>query len=481
MLHAGRRIADAHESPITPYPTEMNEKITTPRGSRKPMGRPSGRKATGRASSPVGVAATLMLLASPVSADCRTGTATAQLSCELALKLKSLPGKSLLNASSSPEHNATSKIATELQSELAKRLNAQPAPRMMSVDEATRERGYAQVIQLSPVLDRRGLTLRADVYPRRTVWDRVLGPAKTIASYEAFRRRDPHLRQFLTAIALTASPPVGLNIKLNGPVSLACGSAPIESTAGRLSEPTLRSELQIAVVERHQIRLFALQGKTLTRLASVPWKRLSGVRGTPFRQPLTVATLSDGLLRVGTSDRSDGLDLSSKLEVLKRYPDLLPVGAKHCAKLSFPGLVGPQPCESRALRKGQRPQDALASLQLTDDDGTVSELMVGRDSVTHVAIVAHNGRELFRLTNTGAALALGDLNGDGNAELVSSANTQLPIEDALTVSRNESGKATLVYQVPFPSGVQAIASCPTQGDRQAAILVASGGRLWRLH
>ena len=459
----------------------MKEKVYNPGFRSKRMGRPSGGT-TGRATAPVLAAvAAVVLLAGPAAANCRLGTATAQLSCELALKLASLPGNSLINIAPSPQQNSTSKIATELQSELSKRLNAQAAARTMSVDEATRERGFAQVIQLSPELDARGLTLRADVYPRRTVWDRALGPAKPLASYEAFRRRDPHLRQFLSAVPLTASVPVALNIKLNGPVSLACGSAQAQTADSRPSAAGGHSGLQVAVVERHQIRLFALQGKTLTRFAQVAWKKLSEVRGTPFRQPLTLATLSRGLLRVGTSDRSDGLDLNSKLEVLKRYPNLLPLGRKQCAKLSFPGLVGPHPCENLPVKKGQRPQDALASLQLIGDDGTVSELMVGRDAVTHVAVVRDKARELFRLTAAGAALALGDLNGDGNAELLSSVNTLLPTEDALTVSRNESGKATEIYQVPFPSGVQAIASCPTYGDGQAAVVVASGGRLWRLH
>lgn len=86
-----------------------------------------------------------------------------------------------------------------------------------------------------------------------------------------------------------------------------------------------------------------------------------------------------------------------------------------------------------------------------------------------------------RLEAAGAQLAVGDLDGDGQPEILSSSDTLDESGDALVVHTwQDDGKLVERLRVAVPTGVRALAACPADGSGLAAVLVATPGELWVL-
>jgi hypothetical protein len=79
----------------------------------------------------------------------------------------------------------------------------------------------------------------------------------------------------------------------------------------------------------------------------------------------------------------------------------------------------------------------------------------------------------------GAQLALGDLDGDGAVELVSSLDTRDPKLDAVVVRTLVPNQAAAErFRVPVPAGVRALGVCPQRAGAMSPLVVATGDGVW---
>jgi len=83
--------------------------------------------------------------------------------------------------------------------------------------------------------------------------------------------------------------------------------------------------------------------------------------------------------------------------------------------------------------------------------------------------------------SVGAQIALGDLDGDGRPELLTTADTLDASRDALLVrTLAEDGSLREAFRVPVPSGVRSMAICPSEGNALTPVVLATGDGLWVL-
>jgi hypothetical protein len=79
----------------------------------------------------------------------------------------------------------------------------------------------------------------------------------------------------------------------------------------------------------------------------------------------------------------------------------------------------------------------------------------------------------------GAQLALGDLDGDGHVELLTTDPGTDPSRDSLLVrTLSEDGRAKPALRIDVPGGVQAVTICPPGPNGFSAIALATGKSLW---
>jgi hypothetical protein len=93
-------------------------------------------------------------------------------------------------------------------------------------------------------------------------------------------------------------------------------------------------------------------------------------------------------------------------------------------------------------------------------------------------LVDDEGRKTT-LGGVGAGLAVGDLDGDGQPEILSSAPTLDPTADVLYVRTwLEDGSVVDRYTLPVPDGIRALAICPAESAGLRPVVVATGTELW---
>jgi hypothetical protein len=200
---------------------------------------------------------------------------------------------------------------------------------------------------------------------------------------------------------------------------------------------------------------------------------LSPVAAAPLREPIGSAEITEGgTLRVGLSDRRDGLELTRDLAVTSRFEAQLPVPGGGCSPRSPLGLAATSvACAPRASNvTPPATLDALAGwngawLGRSPDSGT---------------LLAGAGATVPGSTRVGAQLALGDADGDGAPELGYSADTLDATKDRLSLVTLQGNKAIRRFELAAP-GISAIAICQRrEGPAMAPVVVATGDELWLL-
>jgi hypothetical protein len=143
------------------------------------------------------------------------------------------------------------------------------------------------------------------------------------------------------------------------------------------------------------------------------------------------------------------------------------------AKVSACGLSLP-PAEAPAAG----PFDAVAGAVIVGRDGQSRLVRAGRLVGTSAASVSE-GRLRASVEPVGAQLAVGDLDGDGTAELVSSLDTRDPKLDAVVVhSLVQKQPASERLRLAVPTGVRALAVCPPRAAAMSPVVVATGDSVW---
>jgi hypothetical protein len=331
----------------------------------------------------------------------------------------------------------------------------------------------ARVVLLRAELDRSRLSATADVLssaPR--FWERFADQAWRITAHAfAAQPLDAELRSSLPRVPLVISKIH--KATLDEPaVALACGDIDGDGSP------------ELTVVGRRRTRLGRIVSGAFQASRTAAWSDLSPLAGAPLREPIAGAVLrGDGTLSVGTTDRENLVLLDRDLKVLGRAPGRIPWSASSCARRSGLGLAAAEVACSGAMPAAAPGVvvDAVAAARLVGRDGSSQNVLaLRRQSDGHVSI-RFGTRKLELAEPVGAQLALGDLDGDGQLELLSSEATADPAADALKIrTLPENGPLAPGLSVPVPSGLQALAICPPGTNGFSMIVAATGDGLWVL-
>jgi hypothetical protein len=307
------------------------------------------------------------------------------------------------------------------------------------------------------------LRVSAELRRARGLWQRIRA-GRSDVERRAFVEvpLDAELRSLVPPPPLVVSQVIKLEAPERGIVALACG--PLAADGGQ----------ELALVSRGTVRVGRVVKGAFVERGNVSWSRLSVVAPTPLREPIASAEITPaGKLRVGITDRRDGVELDSALAVTARFEGRLPVPGGGCALRSGLGLSGALTDCDTGTARGGRPLgsvlDAVAGSSATTDQ-------LGRELASDV--IARAGGALRLSAPPGAQLALGDADGDGSPELAYASNNTDGAQDSLSLVSLDGATATPRFQLPAPS-ISAIAICSRpEGAGMTPIAIASGSELW---
>ncbi len=432
----------------------------------------------------LGLAWTAGVSAQPVSPSpartCSRGekSALGEIGCELGHGLESVPAGALIV--SAPPAGDT-KVSAGLTARLATLLAAALGKGARSVGEPA-TLGHAQtlasqapaLVYLAPELVRGELRVAADAYrvPRR-FWDRVRSPLPVpLVHAFASRRIDAEIRTFLPPVPLVARRVDHATSPEKGILAVGCGETDDDGA------------LEIVVAGRHQIVSGRVRAGKLVPNAVAAWNDLSPVAPSPLRQPLGSITIHpDGTIDAGITDRATSVRLDGKLALKARMNARLPWPGGGCAEPRELGLYGLGPCLA-GDQFGPNPSldevwDALGGARIMTRNGESRVVHVARRAgEAKVELVDGQGRRA-EVVGVGAQLGLGDLDGDGQPELLASTNTLDPTSDALIVyTWQDDGRVRERFRLPVPTGVRAIAVCPPESSGPLPIVLGAGDEIW---
>jgi hypothetical protein len=111
-------------------------------------------------------------------------------------------------------------------------------------------------------------------------------------------------------------------------------------------------------------------------------------------------------------------------------------------------------------------------------DGSAQTIRATHDPVSGDLLLEGGGARAV-LPRSGAQIAIADLDGDGDPEILWATDALAPDPDALVVSTWHPGKDPVERaRLPVPAGVLAVAACPPDSARSAAVLLSTPGELW---
>jgi hypothetical protein len=338
----------------------------------------------------------------------------------------------------------------------------------------------------------------ADVYAQSTFWARLReGEGAPEAHAFASARLDAELRSFLVPAPLVARAEVRVPLPERPILAVSC------------EDVTGTGALELVLVGRRAIHVGVVREQRFVTRQSTPWSDHSPVAPSPVQEPLvSVAVRAGQELLVGSTDRAQTLRFSPELTAIGKSGRALPWPSGGCSRVDGVTLAGnvapcfegdrdgprwaasfptetadpPAPAAPATTAPFLRGADALASTSWVDREGRWRAARALRESSSsEVRVVDSEGRAL-RLPRRGAQLALGDVDADGDLEVLTSLDVLDPARDELVIeSWRANGRAEERKRVPVPSGVRALAACPSDDSaRSARLAVATGNELWIL-
>jgi hypothetical protein len=338
----------------------------------------------------------------------------------------------------------------------------------LSLERARTAAGLsATLLFVTPEITNGRLRLSAATY-RRTP-DRVSGGASLpLVRVESNAALDGELGVYLPRIPIATSriERVAASTDI---VALGCG------------EVGPSGQTEIVTVGRHKVQVSRAGDGHFSMRAETAWTSLSPVAPSPLREPVGGASVVRGRgVLVGITDRAEGFFLSPTLAKVRQLGAPVPLGEDWgCVGRWGIALGAPKPCQPGGKHLDEMSLiDAFASGSAVDAEGRASSVLATRDPATR-QVTLRQGTTTTTLPTAGSALAIADLDLDGQPELVASVDTDRPEEDAVVVSTwAHDGTLTERLRVPVKEGVRALAVCPLEDVRMAPIVAATAGGLW---
>jgi len=379
----------------------------------------------------------------------------------------------------------TAQLAAQLAGRLAQGARARPEPLALAAAR-NQAQGSPALIHLRIEIAQGKLRASADIYPvPRSVWARIREPEPGPVKH-AFAEApiDAELRTYLAPVPLVAfNVERGRNFE-GDVMALACGDLDHDGAP------------EIISMSRRRVTTLRIRGRKVLPLRSRNWSDLSPVAPVPLREPIGFASLVDRgdpaalpvFLDIGLSDRSRSIRLDGALEIAATFsgiavPDGAASACTHTPALTITGPLAacaPGDPAPRAPSVGGQ-YDAFASTRLLSPKGEPFVVWAGREK--GALEVRDDQGHHAGLESVGAQLALGDLDQDGAPEIISSLDTQNPLDDAVVVrswKRNrEHGRVfEEIVRIPAAAGVRALGVCPPDGPGRAPFVVATADEIW---
>lgn len=330
-------------------------------------------------------------------------------------------------------------------------------------------RKRAAMLYLEVAIARGELQLNADLYvvPVNS-WDRLrsVDPPPRRHAYAA-APVDVEVRAFLPRIPLEKASLHRARHDEGDVFAVACGDA--DGDGG----------LELALLSRRRVALGRLRGGAFVTERTASWATLSPRAPVPLREPLAgLAFVVDrersggAVLLAGVTDR-EGVALGAALDVRGAIAGIPLAFSGACAVANpetsaFDAVVA---CSGGA-RLGEAPAtrfDAFAKAGVGVGAEAVS-LVREPGGKLHLRF---GGRDAH-LDGVGAQIAVADLDQDGVAEVVTSAESG---DDQLSVVSWDGVSFKQRLRFPAPAGVRALATCPPE-DGVPALVAVVGSEVW---
>jgi hypothetical protein len=421
----------------------------------------------------------------------RAVPAVSKVADAIAQQLLKIPAQSLVvaaPAASDPPAAKADKLGLAIAAQVAGRLgNAVHVHTEPAALAAARTAAAAApaLIHVAVEIAAGKLRVTADVYPvPRTVWAKIRDPQPApVAHAFAEAPIDAEVRSFLPPIPLVSTQVKvdrGRNYETDV-VALACGDLDRDGSS------------EIAIVSRRRITTSRLRAGKVEPLQGRAWNDVAPVSPSPLREPYAFATLvergsAEGgktTLNVALTDRAVSVRFERGLEVDATFAGLaLPDGAGvACTRLAAlvvtGGLVACKQGDPAPLAASVGGQyDAFASAALVGASGAPFVVWAGRER--GIVELRDDGGHSAKVDAMGAQLAVGDLDQDGDPEILGSVDTLNAFDDAVVVRtwRRATGKVEERLRLPAAAGVRALAVCPPDGPGPTPFVVATADEIW---
>lgn len=405
---------------------------------------------------------------------CQAANALSAIACELSAGLPAELGH-LAVAAAPVEAEAGERL-----DELSARLVHVVAGRFPEASEIGTEslavaRGRAgeanQLLYLRPRVNEGHFEVTADLYPVvRGFWNRFKAVPGPLSHVFSSRRLDAEVGSFLPVPKLLGKVEAKAELPTDNVTALACEDVDGDRT------------LEVVVAGRRDLLIGRPLSGRFTALGQVGWQQLSPVAPAPLRQPIASLFVESGrVVRWGSTDRRDMVELAPNLAVVSRVAGKQPWGNLGCAERRGQGLgsavtdcAGTRTFEQAGTR-GEL--DVAAGATLVTSGGSVRVLATRALGQGALQVQDGDGR-LAQLQGAGAQVALGDLNRDGLLEILSSKDTLDRQQDELSVHSWRPEGLSLQYRLRVPSGIDAVAVCPAEDQGSSIVVVATRRELW---
>lgn len=424
------------------------------------------------------VAAAYMALSSAAEAS----SAMASIAPQIAQALGPLPPNATVIASplvsdvSAPKGDELAvRVASLIAGKLGGSAHAHVHTEPLSVAEGLASKGGA-LVYVEVEIAHGQLRATADLYPvLSNGWDRVRAalPAPHAHAF-ASAPVDAEVRTYLPPLTLQQLAVHKVKLDLGEVLAAACGD--LDGDGGN----------ELVLVTRESVVWGRALSGAFVATRTAPWAALARRVPIPFREPLATAAIvprtggDGGDLFVGSTDRG-GVALSRDLLGASPLPGLpVLVGERAlCVKPSPPtssfdgGFIDCTQGKrvANALPAGR--YDLLAATDLIGKDGASRGLVAARDPSGSLHLRA--GEDTATLDGVGSQVALGDLDEDGIAEVVTTAGSG---DDAIVISSWRGRELAPRMRIAAPAGVRALSVCPAEDAGVRALVAVVGSEAW---